>query len=51
MCQSILFKFAVDTDIIRKTASASTQSFWMYGGEEKSDRLAAKSAAHDLSTQ
>jgi len=48
MCQSILFKFAVDTDIIRKTASASTQSFWMYGGEEKSDRLAAKSAAHDL---
>lgn len=47
ICQNILFKFAVDT----KINSKRVQSRWMYGGTEKSDRLAAKSAAHDMSMQ
>lgn len=44
ICQNILYKFAVDTDI-----SDNSTPMWMYGGREKSDRLAAKGAAHDLS--
>ena len=46
-----MFKFAVDADIMNKSSATSVnQPFWMYGGEEKSDRLAAKGASHDLST-
>ncbi len=46
VCQNILFKFAVDVNV----SDEDTEPVWMYGGRKKSDRLAAKGAAHDLST-